>query len=211
MPPKKRKGTTGASTARFAKVVAECGNPELVLLWGEPSKAFLSADRRDRVMTVLQAPAGSQSDYGVVGFRPGKNSTYLLFPNPLANFKDARIVGIKYDLVQTGAQTGALVTAPNPAPEKSSPPRRSSTPPTAAPQTDVDETAPEPAKMAPSPPKTMRYEVTLIFRAEVTVIKQVEAASRAEARRLSEAQVRPPGFSQAKAERRTARVKLLEG
>lgn len=68
---------TSASTARFAKVVADCGTPELVVLWGEPTKSFLAADKQDRVMTVLQPVVGSQKDYGLVGFQPGKSASYL--------------------------------------------------------------------------------------------------------------------------------------
>src|SRR5256885_15470338 len=90
-------------TARFAKVVEECGRPELFLLWTRPEqdKRFMAAVRQNRVMTIKQETVGSAKDFGVVGVLEEKNVSFLVFPKSLQPFKDPRIVRIKCDSGKT--------------------------------------------------------------------------------------------------------------
>ena len=52
-----------------------------------------------RVLTVYQANVGSKTDFGVMGYVPDRLASYLVFPKPLPDLPEARIVGIKYDLL----------------------------------------------------------------------------------------------------------------
>jgi hypothetical protein len=90
-------------TARFAKVVEKCGNPENHLVLIEPAKdrALQQAVKTHRVMTVMQEVAGSKADRGEVGFEPGPGRQFLVFPIFLRAFAGRAIVGIKYDLLSS--------------------------------------------------------------------------------------------------------------
>jgi hypothetical protein len=89
-------------TARFSNVVRECGEPSSHLVFLDPAKdaALQSAIKANRVMTVFQDAAGTRADRGVVGFEPGRQRQYLVFPMPLNAFAGTTIVGINYDLLK---------------------------------------------------------------------------------------------------------------
>src|SRR4051812_689097 len=106
-----RMNVSKTGTARFAAVVEVAGKPEVVSLWTKPErdKKFMAAVRQNRVMTIKQATVGSAKDFGVVGFLREKNSSYLVFPKSLGAFTDRRIVGIKYELIQTPGPLGRII------------------------------------------------------------------------------------------------------
>ena len=87
---------------RFEKVVEKCGHPVVFLPLGSPKsdRAFMNAVREERVLTIKQEPTSRHKDFGVVGFVEQKFVTYLLFPKSLRAFADARIIGIKYDVLE---------------------------------------------------------------------------------------------------------------
>src|SRR5207248_905493 len=87
-------------TVRFASVVAKSGRPEPYTLWTAPEKDrhFQSALKGERVMTVHQENVGGKKDFGEVGFK--KEGSFLVFPKSLKRFAGARIIGIKYDLLE---------------------------------------------------------------------------------------------------------------
>jgi hypothetical protein len=89
-------------TVRFSKVLEACGNPEIHLLLVEPEKdkPLANAIGSNRVMTLYQG--GKGTDYARVGFEEGKGHQYLIFPKSLGAFADQQIVGLKYDLLETG-------------------------------------------------------------------------------------------------------------
>jgi hypothetical protein len=89
-------------TVRFSIVLEACGKPEVHLLLVEPEKdkPLSNAIRSNRVMTVYQG--GKGTDYARVGFEEGKSHQYLIFPKPLGAFADQQIVGLKYDLLESG-------------------------------------------------------------------------------------------------------------
>ncbi len=87
--------------ARFADIVERCGTPEVYTLWQAPKadRHFQSLIKNNRVMTIQQTDTGT--DFGTVGFCERKGATYLAFPKSLKRFDEKRIVGIKWDLVQS--------------------------------------------------------------------------------------------------------------
>jgi hypothetical protein len=88
-------------TVRFADVVAKAGKPEPYTLWQKPSqdRPLQSAIKNHRLITVQQSETGTE--FGVTGFKEIKGASYLLFPKSLKRFENKRIVGIKWDLVDT--------------------------------------------------------------------------------------------------------------
>jgi len=87
-------------TARFADVVENAGRPEPYTLWLKPAadRHFQSAIKNHRVMTIQQSPSGTE--FGMIGFKEGKGSSYLVFPKSLKRFENMRIIGINWDLAE---------------------------------------------------------------------------------------------------------------
>jgi hypothetical protein len=89
--------------ARFAVVVEKCGQPAVYTLWQKPAtdRKFQSLIKSHKVMTVQSTEAGSE--FGIADYCERKGARYLAFPKSLKRFADRRIVGIKWDLVNTEA------------------------------------------------------------------------------------------------------------
>jgi hypothetical protein len=87
-------------TARFARVVEKCGEPEVYTLWQKPTadRHFQSHIKNNRVMTVQKSESGT--DFGIANFKQRKGATYLVFPKSLKRFADKRIVGIDWALIR---------------------------------------------------------------------------------------------------------------
>jgi len=90
-------------TARFSKVVEECGKPETHLALMKPAKdrALQKAVKEQRVMTAWQDSVGTKADRGKVGFEPGSGRQFLIFPKSLRAFTEHTVFGIKYDLLDS--------------------------------------------------------------------------------------------------------------
>jgi hypothetical protein len=90
-------------TVRFAKIVESCGKPDTHLLLIDPAKdkGLQAAIKSNRVMTVHQQSGGTKTDYGTIGFEQGASRQFLLFPKTLKPFADKRVIGIKYDLLES--------------------------------------------------------------------------------------------------------------
>ncbi len=104
-------------TARFSNVVEKCGEPEAYLLLMDPVKdrTFQAALKAQRVMTVFQEALGTKTDRGEIGFQPGRNRQFLLFPKSLRPFAGRAVVGIKYDLLASpDVLNGERAPAPRP-------------------------------------------------------------------------------------------------
>ena len=88
--------------ARFAQIVERCGTPAVYTLWQKPAadRHFQMLLKNHRLMTVRQRTSGA--DFGEIGFVEGKTATFLAFPKSLKRFCDKCIVGIKWELVNTG-------------------------------------------------------------------------------------------------------------
>lgn len=87
--------------ARFAVVVERCGTPEVYTLWQKPEKDrhFQSMLKNHRVMTIQQND--HDAEFGVIDFCEHKGATYLVFPKSLKRFAEKRVIGIKWELVQS--------------------------------------------------------------------------------------------------------------
>jgi hypothetical protein len=91
-------------TVRFTQVVERSGAPQVHTLWLSPEKdpELQRAEKTHRVMTIHPAGSGGKTDVGTVGFKSdeGSNAQFLIFPKSLKRFEGARVVGIKFDLVE---------------------------------------------------------------------------------------------------------------
>jgi hypothetical protein len=88
-------------TARFAEVVEKCGAPQPYTLWQKP-RADATLQKllvKNRIMTIRRG--NGSADFGEVGLHERTGSSYLAFPKSLQRFAGKRIVGIKWDLVQS--------------------------------------------------------------------------------------------------------------
>lgn len=108
-------------TARFAAVVEVAGSPHthLPLVAPEKDKVLQAAIKTHRVMTVHRALVGNKADHGTVGFEPGRARQFLIFPKSILEFKEIRIVAVKYDLLDNRAQKAPA--KPAKAPKKAAP------------------------------------------------------------------------------------------
>ena len=90
-------------TARFAVVVEKCGTPEVYTLWVKPEadRKFQSLIKSHKVMTVQANDAGTE--FGIPEYCERKGARYLAFPKSVRRFADRRIVGINWELVNTGS------------------------------------------------------------------------------------------------------------
>lgn len=90
-----------AKTIRFTELVENCGKPHIAIIWSDPAgdPDFAQAIKENRVLTVKQDTVGSHADFGLIGFHEQRNASYFIFPKPLPDSGDARVVGINYDLL----------------------------------------------------------------------------------------------------------------
>lgn len=87
---------------RFAEVVKKYGSPERYTLWQEPKKDATLARllKSDRLMTIRATEPG-KAEFGEVGFHQREGASYLAFSRSLKRVAGNRIIGIKWDLVQS--------------------------------------------------------------------------------------------------------------
>lgn len=81
-----------------------------MVLWTKPEEnpAFMKAVEENRVLTISQPNVGTRKDFGLVGFFPQRNASYLEFPRALKQEPDTKVVGIQYEEVQQGKPSGPL-------------------------------------------------------------------------------------------------------
>ena len=142
-----------AETVRFSRIVEEAGQPETYTLWMPPDqdKVFAKLLHQNRVMTVHQETTGTKADYGTVGYTEDRRGSLLVFPKSIKRFAGQRVIGIKYDELQTVA---ARETAP--AAKDFAPPRKTPSKPKekkAAPRKEpAERKVPKPKEKAASSP-----------------------------------------------------------
>jgi hypothetical protein len=90
-----------AATQRFASLAKKFGGPYAATLWSDPKSDpdFSKAIKQNRVVTIVSENVGSRKDYGKIGYHPGANASFLIFPKTLPKDDDSRIVGIQYDVL----------------------------------------------------------------------------------------------------------------
>ncbi|MEY2606266.1 MAG: hypothetical protein QOH31_4082 [Verrucomicrobiota bacterium] len=99
-------------TVRFSEIVNSSGKPDTHLLLIAPAKdkTLQAAIKSNRVMTVYQGSGSTKSDYGTIGFVEGSSRQFLVFPQTLKSFADKRVIGIKYDLLESMPVSGGETT-----------------------------------------------------------------------------------------------------
>ena len=87
-------------TARFSKLVQDCGKPQVYTLWQKAAsdRHLQSQIKQNRVMTILKSESGI--DFGLVGFKESREARYLIFPKSLKRFEEKRIIGIDWSFVR---------------------------------------------------------------------------------------------------------------
>lgn len=90
-------------TVRFSVLVDSAGKPDTHLLFIKPEddKILQKAIKAKRVVTVFQNTTGNKTDHGEVGFEPGASRQYLIFPKTVGAFDGRKVVGIKYELLES--------------------------------------------------------------------------------------------------------------
>jgi hypothetical protein len=73
----------------------------LLLIAPAKDKTLQAAIKSNRVMTLYQGSGSTTSDYGAIGFVEGPSRQFLVFPQTLKSFADKRVIGIKYDLLES--------------------------------------------------------------------------------------------------------------
>ena len=117
-------------TVRFSQVVQRAGKPEVYLLFSADDPVFAKALQHERVMTLVER--GSTPPFGLVGHEAGQHGQLLVFPRSLKEFADARVVGIKFDLLaqpSSPPQKKKAEPPSRPAPKRGKQPPRKSAPP----------------------------------------------------------------------------------
>jgi hypothetical protein len=105
--------------------VKKAGDPELHLVLTKPEQdaELRKAIKDHRIVTVFQESVGHHTDRGTVGFEPGINRQFLIFPKSVRSFEGKEIVGIKYDLLKvkeiSKSQRATTPKPPRPKKEKS--------------------------------------------------------------------------------------------
>lgn len=89
-------------SVRFSDLVKKSGAPSVAIFWADPRRnnVFSKAVQENRVLTVTQENVGNKMDYGTIGYHREKNVSYLVFPKPLPDPLNTRVVGIKYELLE---------------------------------------------------------------------------------------------------------------
>jgi hypothetical protein len=104
-------------TARFDAVVKASGRPEQLILWTKPqdNRDFMRAVKQNRVVTLIQHNVGTRKDYGLVGFFAREKAGILVFPKPIKEPRETKVVGIKYDRLAKPEPIGPIYKPKKPA------------------------------------------------------------------------------------------------
>jgi hypothetical protein len=157
---------------RFGELVRHSGRPQVVTLWTEPSqdRRLARAIKENRVLTVIQEHG--TRDYGLAGLQEHPHAIYVIFPRPLPQLQDSRVIGINYQLLEE-AEVADSVRAEEPRP-----------------------------KARPAKPKPARKPFTVRVRRTATVEEEmvVLALNQAQAEREAKERAKGEPFEVAKAE-----------
>jgi hypothetical protein len=151
-----KKKTGGApKSVRFTNIVERCGRPRAHTLWLSPDKdpELQRAITANRVMTVQLSATSGKTDQGVVGFEASPGAQILIFPKSLKSFEGARIVGIKFELVEQPKMELARTPAAKVAHTKPKERKPAAVKHAAAEKKDTDAVEKQPAP-EPTPPQT---------------------------------------------------------
>lgn len=104
--------TTANKTVRFARVVTRSGRPQVHTQWLslEKDPELKRALAAHRVMAIDSVRGKTDVGHVATGSLPKGGGRYLVFPKSLKTFERARVVGIKFDLVEQGELVPAKKT-----------------------------------------------------------------------------------------------------
>lgn len=186
-------------TVRFTQVVERSGKPQVHTLWLPPDKdpELKRAEHAHRVMRVGHGSQGGKTDVGTVGLESSAKpeGQVLIFPKSLKPFEGARIVGIKFDLVEQPKLADLRKPAHKPPARKRAqihaaksqrlsksiaaalkPTETASSPPTAAKPAKVPRAKPEPAaKTKPASPPKMTAGHAKLLRQVRSALKELKS------------------------------------
>jgi hypothetical protein len=120
---------------RFGDLVRNSGRPQTVALWSKPEKdpTLSRAIKEKRVLTVVQEPG--KADHGTIGFKLLPGALYLVFPKPLPQQPNVRVIGLNYELIEEPVVPKAQRAKPTePSKVEPGPPPRPSPPAEPAPR-----------------------------------------------------------------------------
>ncbi|MGV3772148.1 MAG: hypothetical protein ACO1QB_04545 [Verrucomicrobiales bacterium] len=195
-------------TVRFAKLVESSGKPYAKTLWFDPESdtQFKKAIRQNRVLTVAQANVGQKKDVGIIGFLPDKRGAILVFPKSIPYDSGARVIGIKWDLVEEPPPADPVdwtkikkKTSSHRAPSSTSVFTQSSSHP-ASPANNVEE--------EPLSPPLKKFNVSIEIHAVQQITTMVEAHSLKEAKARALESQAPLDLSGAKVTRKVRAAHL---
>lgn len=69
-----------------------------MLMKPEKDRTLQTAIKANRLMTVNLQVVGTKAERGHIGFEPGPNRQFLIFPKSLLKFSGREVIGINYDL-----------------------------------------------------------------------------------------------------------------
>jgi len=141
-------------TVRFAALVESGGRPDTHLLFVKPEedRGLQKAIKAKKVITIFQSSVGSKADHGEVGFHPGPSRQYLVFPRSVGAFDGRKVVGIKYDLLESAPiPKGQQAEKPVPPPKKKHIRKSATTKPEPEPDEEDDPIPPEKVVKFPEP------------------------------------------------------------
>jgi hypothetical protein len=195
---------------RFTQLVKAAGRPHPATLWvADPAKdpEFKKAIDDNRLVTVHHANAGAKTESGEIGFVKGGAASYLIFPKALPMAPGARVIGLKFDMLdepevkdpvkikeaaaKPKTERVKTIVEKTPPPKKEEPEEKESRKselardPEPKPKPEPRPARAKPEKHKPKPaPKTRepsKFKVTVEFTAAATREIEVEAKSAAEA------------------------------
>jgi hypothetical protein len=163
-------------TIRFGDLVRGSGRPEVVTLWVEPKKdpQFSRAVRENRVLTIHGDPASHRKEFGQIGFHQEQGAMYLIFPRPLPEAPESRIVGINYQLTEERQAKSPLVS-------------NTATTPRSKPKWQKSERPPK--------PELKKFDVLIRRRAVIEDTQIVKAQTEEEARQAATEAIKHKRFA----------------
>jgi hypothetical protein len=161
---------------RFSQLVKASGKPHAATLWvSDPASdpEFKKAMGENRIVSIHMKKPDEATDKAEIGFRPGDGTTFLIFPKAIAMEAGTRVIGLKFDELETPEVKDPVKIMPAKRhrgskkdycenPQKVEPATKSS------------------RESAPSKSLSV-FNVTLAFRAETKSTVEVQAANASEA------------------------------
>lgn len=182
-----------AGQVRFVQLVKASGRPHAATLWvADPNDdpEFKKAIAEDRVVTIQHTRVGTKADTAHIGFSKGAGFSYLIFPKALPLAAGARVIGLKFDMLEdlpvknpVHIKEKARKNKVERVETRDEPAQQHTERPSAheKPKQKTKSTAHKAAPRKHAEPIQSHFKVTLEFRSTATRVVEVEAASASEA------------------------------